>query len=987
VTRSPDNFASVHAYVQRLARRLWAIHALRGGVLAIGAATCAVLAAAFLAPPVLTRSSAVLNAGWVVGIALAAFAVALLPALQYRGSRIAQLIATRDPALAARMRSAIELHSAPVPESSADLVAAHLADVELSLSALPATRVIPWRKLAHWSLAVGLGAALVGGVLLVRSPRAQLLLQGMRTPAPVLHDGTRVANVAKHVHIRVSYPSYLGRAPHTVDDPRTLEVPVGSHLELKVTPAFAALRGSLRARSGEVALSHSDDGTLEGRFTARHSDSYRIRIESDGVRYEDPRTIELHVAADTKPSVEIEEPANGAFVTADASIALRFVASDDVGVAAVDMHVRTPAGVERQRRLFSALDDGGSKPTLRAAVELVPSELGAREGDTLTVWLEAQDEDAVHGPNIGKSAEVSLEVTGKGRTLSGFIPDLQAIADAAVDVLGDRLEQDVPDDSKAARARFANVEKSSRAWLAQLEAILQRADHAQASNVVDSDQLRGIKRRNLRLLGTEANLHATTVRSKPERLDADARAVDELERDVLLLADMLAKAHIDEARVIAEELRGLKQKIESLLDKLGKTQSPEAERELLAEIAKAERRLAELAQSLSRMATRVPSEFVNRDAVQEEQAQSSLGDLEKAVREHDLQAAANHLDALARQIDDLAGQLGQGGLRLAENRFGPRDKALAAAQQQLQMLASEQDRLAGRSAEVARGAQNRAPGSNGAERARQLAPQAEALEQQVSKLASEQQGWQSAAMSRAQERLRDAHAALRTGDLARGKDMAEASERGLQEASGELSAEASMFPGHNGETAERARRAERARQDADRLSEAIAQAMPPAADHMTDAERNRLKSDADPQRKAGEAARQLQDQFSKGPDGLPLSPETADALEEVRGSMRDAAKALEDGKVDQAAQEQRAAAERLQKTAQQLAKKQGAAMGGGGERNGGDGARAEAPVRIPGEGDWKGPTELRRKLLDAMHEASPTGFEAAVERYYEELLR
>ena len=29
----------------------------------------------------------------------------------------------------------------------------------------------------------------------------------------------------------------------------------------------------------------------------------------------------------------------------------------------------------------------------------------------------------------------------------------------------------------------------------------------------------------------------------------------------------------------------------------------------------------------------------------------------------------------------------------------------------------------------------------------------------------------------------------------------------------------------------------------------------------------------------------------------------------------------------------------------------------------------------------------RRKLLDAMHEASPSGFEAAVQRYYEELLR
>jgi hypothetical protein len=242
-------------------------------------------------------------------------------------------------------------------------------------------------------------------------------------------------------------------------------------------------------------------------------------------------------------------------------------------------------------------------------------------------------------------------------------------------------------------------------------------------------------------------------------------------------------------------------------------------------------------------------------------------------------------------------------------------------------------------------------------------------------------------MSRAQERLRDAHDALRTGDLARGRDMAEASERGLMEASGELQAEASMFPGHHGETAERARRAERARQDAERLSDAIAQAMPNAAQHMTEAERNKLRGDLEPQRKAREAARQLEDQFSKGPDGLPLSPEAADALQDVRKSMSEAERALDEGEPDQAAQEQREASERLQKAAQQLAKKQQGAAAGGGERDGANGARAEAPVRIPGEGDWKGPIELRRKLLDAMHEASPSGFEAAVQRYYEELLR
>ncbi len=987
MTPRPDSFESVRAYVQRLERRVWTIHALRGGALALGAATLAILAATVLAPPVLTAGSAALIWLAIGVIGIAAFAVALMPALQYRGPRIARLLFERDAALAARMRSALELHATDQPQGSPDLIAAHLADVDLSLAALPAARVVPWRRLLHWSLVLGIFAALAGGLVLLRDPRSQMFLQGMRAPAPVLKDGTRVAKIAKHVRVRVSYPSYLGRAPLTLDDPGLVQVPSGSHVELRVTPMFAAVRGSLRARSTEIALSRTEDGALEGRFTARASDTYAIRIDSGGVRYEDPRKLQVRVSADTKPTVEIEEPQNGAFVTADASISLRFVAADDVGVAAVDMHVRMPSGIERQRRLFSALDDGGSKPSLRAAIELVPGELGAREGDTIVVWLEAQDEDAVHGPNLGKSQEISLEVTGKGRTLSGFIPDLQAIADAAVDVLGDRLEHDVPDDAKAARARFSSLDKSARAWLGQLEAVLARADHAQASAVLDADQLRGIKRRNLKLLTSEAALHGNSIRSKPERAELDARAVDELERDVLLLADMLAKAHVDEARVIAEELRSLKQRIESLLDKLGKSQSPEAERELLAEIAKAERRLAELAQSLARMATRVPSEFVNREAVHEEQAQSSLGDLERAVRERDLQAAANHLEALAKQIDELAGQLGQGGLRLAESRFGPRDKALAAAQQQLQMLASEQQRLAGRSAEIAQGAQRRAPGSDGTERARELAPQAASLEQQVGKLAQESRGWQSAAMSRAQERLRDAHAALSTGDLARGRDMAEASERGLMEASGELSAEASMFPGHSGETAERARRAERARQEAERLAEAIDRAMPQSGQHMTESERERMRADVEPQRRAREAARELQDQFSKGPDGLPLSPEAVDALQEVRNSMRQAEQALDEGEVDEAAQEQREASERLQKAAQAIARKQQGASGGGGDEGGAQGARAEAPVRIPGEGDWKGPTELRRKLLDAMHEASPSGFESAVERYYEELLR
>jgi hypothetical protein len=44
-------------------------------------------------------------------------------------------------------------------------------------------------------------------------------------------------------------------------------------------------------------------------------------------------------------------------------------------------------------------------------------------------------------------------------------------------------------------------------------------------------------------------------------------------------------------------------------------------------------------------------------------------------------------------------------------------------------------------------------------------------------------------------------------------------------------------------------------------------------------------------------------------------------------------------------------------------------------------------VKIPGAEEFTGPVEMRRRVLDAMREAGPSGFESALQRYYEGLLR
>lgn len=982
---------NVVQYARRLSRRLWSLHALRGLCLAAGAGAVAVLLASTVADPVLTRSSAT----WVwcaCGVAAAlALGWSLAPLRRYQGARIAEVVASSDSVLSERMRSALELAGAPrAPGISSELLAAHINQVERALQVLPERQVLPWSRLVRANLLVGLAGLLLFAGLLAREPSLRAFVHALVEPARERGDGTRIASVVAELRVQLTFPSYLARDSVWLTDPEQIDVPVGTSLELRVKPRFAAERGRLLNGSHSTPLTAADDGTLRGRISARDPSALHIELENKGVRYEDPRTIKLQVTPDEVPVISIDEPRNGTLAPPAEALAVRFVASDDVGVASVDLHARAPDGSEKQRQVFSALDDGGSQRQVRSSIELVPVELGVREGDTLVIWLEARDADLVSGPHTGKSREITLEVAQPGRGLSALIPSLQQIADSAVDVLGDRLENGVPKDGAVAKTRFSALERVTRPWLAQLDALTRHGERTDSGAGLDLDQLRGMRRRNEHWLNAESALHSAVVHGFAERQAADSRQVDELERDVVLLADMLARAHVDEAKALADELRELKRHIEGLLDQLGKTHSAEAERELMREIAKAQRRLGELAQSLSRMATRVPGEFVNRDAMQKDAAESSLTNLERAVQDHDLRAAAEHLDALAKQIDDLAAQLGQGGLRLQESRFGPRDQALAEARQKLGMLGSEQSRLAERSGAVTQSALQRAQAGQNDARARGLAPQAEALEKASAELARQPgNGWQSPAASRAAERMRDAKDALRAGDLAEARGMAENAQRSLQEAASELESESRMLPGQHGESARRAEQARRAANDAERLSQAIEHAMPEIADHVSEAERQKLRSDADAQRKTGDAAEQLKKAFDKGPDGLPLSPEAVDALDSAKQSMQRAERALERGRPDEANREQQQASERLKKLSQSLAQKQGSGSQGKPGRDEANGSEVmrDAPVHIPGAEEWKGPTELRRKLLDAMHEGGPSGYEAAIQRYYQELMR
>lgn len=977
-------------YVRALQRRAFAVYAARALCAALGAGSLALVVVGSFAGPVVTPLFARIALAVLGLLSLGVLVVVAWPFWRLRGPGSCTLIAAREPVLASRVRSALELHAGGGETGSPELVAAHARAVRDALAFVPPAEVVPMRAVRHPSVVAGLGAGMLAASLFAGSDTARAGAHAMLSPARVRDDGLRVAQVVETTSARLVFPSYLGQSAQELSDATELRVPRGTTVELLVTPRLPARQGSLRLGDSAMRMTAAPDGKLFARFVVRENARLALRIRSGRHWYEDERARSVHALADEKPTAKLEPPLLGTTVESHDTLVLRWNARDDHGLSVVELVVRSQDGGEQRRRLWSSLGEDRVQREAEAEALVVPAELGARPGDMLMLWLEARDGDVVSGPNIGVSSSVNLEIATDAQQLSLKLPLLREVLDGALDSLADRLETSLPEAPALAAQRFAELREVSEGWLGKLQVLIGAARKQTSEPGIDVDQLQGVHDRMRRELGREAAVYRGAARAHKQRTETDARVVAEYERDVLLLSDMLAQALVDEARALTQELSDLEQHIGELLEQLRANNSPEAHRELLAEIAKAQRRLRELAQSLSRLSNRVPSEFINREALPQGDARDTLEDLRAAVESGDLDSAERELARLQQEIASLSQNIESGGARFREAHFGARDEALDAARQELGMLNAEQQRLAERTREMVQRAAQRAQGAGAASAEMQRA--ADELQEDLGRLhdsdpGSHERPW----LERARDRMRDAADAMRTGDLSEAHRMQRAAQTSLEQAASSMEQDARMFPGHDGDTRARAREANAAADELRKLGQQLDDALPELGEYVGEGERQRLRGDAEPQREARKKAEQLGEQLGEGPEGMPLSPQGERGLEQAAEAMRRAERALERGDPQAAGLAQEEAGERLSQLEQDLRDKaRGAPRPERGERREGgrDGStQAEGPVRIPGADEFSGPVQMRRRLLDAMREPAPQKYESAVERYYEELLR
>ena len=935
----------------------------------------------------------------------------LRPARGLRGDRAAaRLVARLHPVIASDLVSAVELgapgQTASAPSAagafvSPALVRALQGSVAGMVEPLDPRRLISLQP-AALALGVLLLAAATTGAALRFWPE---LARGLKTLAhrPTRFEGAAVSAAPLVGDLRISYefPAYTGLPARVVDGSTGDIIAVkGTKVKLEARPLRRSRKALLllgeEGEKGELPTKLAA-GVLSTELTLNESGTYRFWLAPLlGRPVRELLSHHLTAEADSPPRVEILGPADRLELPTPRPIEIGYAADDDYGLGAVDLVYRV-GDQPAQRQL---LRDAHGARAAQGRLVWDPASAGPLlAGERIAYHIEAKDRDEVSGAKTGSSRTLYVIIQNPHESIEDRLDRQRDLLDKLVADLANRLEQ-VPASREGlpagaeAQARLATVgilhdaEESHLALLGRLldddrrEGTLTKALRATLAGI--ADRLEHVLRDEAAALGP--NRGKPGAGAAPSALGKVAALAEkhtgEMEKDVLLLDDLIGRQRLEDLARLGHELTDAHQRLQDLLTRYKATKDAALRRQLEREARDLRARIADLAQKIAALKARndVPEEWRNMP---------------------DMKAVADQ----ARKLDDLLEKGDEAGLSRALSELGQNLKNLRQMlDQNLEGFGSERFPQENR---VVAELMKKIGDLEGDERALQKETQALA-DRQEAEVEKRLKGQMEEFLKRENEKVERLRARLQgvaTGDpesalaeeIERARDSAKQmkrlfAERDLAEAKGEAERAASSLDRaseHMGDGAEEGGRKRRSRArpgdieavgDARAVAQEIAddldKLLPRASEMLTPEEREHARAQSERQNAIGQRTDETAAEAARRLGKMPGLEKAESDLKGASARMRQAAEMLKKGDGKPASGAERDAAERLAKLRDSMQ-----------ERSMGTGKQHHDPVRIPGADESNAPRAWRQELLDAMKEKAPERFRDEVRRYYEELVR
>jgi hypothetical protein len=964
----------------------------------------------------------------------------LRPARVLRGDRAtARLVGRLHPPVSSDLVSAVELGeevdaagrgpvaaTAPGQEPaavvSAALVRAFHETVARTVEPLDPKRLVSMRPATRALAALALvTAGVVAAAALLPAVGRGIALLGHR---PSRFEGAAVSAAPLVGDLRISYeyPAYTGLPPRSVDGSTGDILAVkGTKVKLQARPLRMTRKALLllgeEGEAGELPAKLVD-GTVTAELTLNESGSYRFWLSPLlGRPIRELRSHRITAEADTPPRVEIFGPADRLELASPRPIEIGYSADDDYGLGAVELVYRIGDQPEQRMPLRNA---AGAR-TAQGRTVWDPAAAGLLAGGRIAYRVEAKDLDEISGAKVGSSRTLYVIIQNPHESIEDRLDRQRDVLDRLVGDLANRLEQ-APggrDGGEAAGGDLAarvstlltlhEAEESHLTLLGRLldddrrEGNLGKALRATLAGIADRlerslrDEAAALAPLRARL-GPQATTTGTTTAAAPRVAPPGAAArlatsgekhTAELEKDVLLLDDLIGRQRLEDLAMLGRELTDAHQRLQDLLNRYKATKDEALRRQLEREARDLRARIADLAQKIAALKGRndVPEEWRNMPDMKAITEQAKK--LDDLLEKGDEAGLSKALAELGDDLKNLRQMLDQNLEGFGAERFPQENRVVAdlmkkisevegderALQKETQGLAERQE------AEIERRLKGQLD-----DLIKRQSENAERLKQRLGGIPT---GDPESALSEEIERARESAKQIKR--LFAERDLAEAKGE-AERAAGSLDRAAEHLPGEEGDGPARRRGhgkrgdAERDKETADAVADARAMAqeiadeigkvLPRPGETMSPEEREQARAQAERQNAIGNRTDEIAGEAERRLGKMPGLEKAQSELEGAASRMRQAAEMLKKSDSKPASGAERDAADRLAKLRDSMQ-----------ERSMGSGKQHRDPVRIPGADESTAPRAWRQELMDAMKEKAPERFRDEVRRYYEELVR
>ena len=488
------------------------------------------------------------------------------------------------------------------------------------------------------------------------------------------------------------YPPHYTGLPMQSSDGGNIVGIKGSTLRLEAQSSKVLAKAKILLNEGREIALQIKGKSLQGSLVLFQSQKYQILAEDPLGFQNSPIHYDLRVLPDRFPTVELLKPTEDLEINGDETIALDFSARDDFGIQEVTLVVKVG---DREERL-PIRKEGNESLIARQRYHWDVGGLALREGEEATYYLEVLDNDSISGPKMGASKALRLRLKNlkaEHRQVAEMIRDL---SNQMVDLLADHLEtplslgeEPLPEGKPSDKP----LEQKLGEAIEQIDSIMERTEKDRFSNFATWTDLESL-RRNLQFTKEELLPKKNQASSLEEEAKGHDEISSELERMSLLAEDI---SKMLTAQEIASKARDLMKGQERLLKSLEKLISGDKKMEqVLEEISKLAKELALLQQALSQMATNLPDEFINSEAMQGLQFSdmfSTMNEIRKKLKEGDIEGAMQLARELFNQMASMLASLRSGQQMAMSSMMGRMQGEMMRSASELEQIVREQQEI------------------------------------------------------------------------------------------------------------------------------------------------------------------------------------------------------------------------------------------------------------------------------------------------------